>query len=222
MEFGTGLADSTPEEFKANWENIFANIKKNITTAADGAPPVQVPIRLLLSFEDLAVELIGDKIKESIQPTIDRVIASIVVMASRIVARIVSIANTIRGQITKFINIGRAIVTGLQLGIQLAWVSFTAWLTAKINELVESVLAALGISSPSKVFANIGKNMMAGMAVGIQGGMQMPIAALQQAIPQMAYAAAGGGMSQQHNYYYGNRFMLERGAENQILTTLTV
>lgn len=129
---------------------------------------------------------------------------------------------SIRNQISRFMAIGKDIVTGLQTGIQLAWVSFTTWFTAQIQALIDSVLSALGIRSPSTVFANIGKQMMAGLAVGIGDGVQIPVRAMQAVVPQMTAAVNGQSSGAQNHYYYGARIMLEQGNEGAILARLTV
>ncbi len=97
--------------------------------------------------------------------------------------------------IGSLLRAGRGIVEGLWQGISNA----VSWITGKISGfisgIVGNVLDFLGIGSPSKVFAEIGKNMMLGMGVGIEraeGGvahtMDQAIAGL---IPNSGLALAG-------------------------------
>lgn len=67
-------------------------------------------------------------------------------------------------------NIGDEIINGIWDGIQSGW----SWLTGKIESLASSLLSAaksvLGIASPSKAFAEIGKFTMDGFGEGIEDG----------------------------------------------------
>ena len=66
-----------------------------------------------------------------------------------------------------FSNIGSDIVNGIKSGIKNAWDTFVNWVGDLFeNSLVGKVLNALGIHSPSKVFADIGENMVLGLGRG--------------------------------------------------------
>jgi hypothetical protein len=69
--------------------------------------------------------------------------------------------------IEKFANIGADLVDGLKQGISDSWNSFKTWLTDKLGDPVKWAKKALGIASPSKVFATIGENVVAGYIQGI-------------------------------------------------------
>jgi hypothetical protein len=65
----------------------------------------------------------------------------------------------------RMLSIGEDIVRGLWNGIQ----NMAAWLRTKVTSFFKNLLPdwaekALGIASPSKVFANIGKNIVSGLA----------------------------------------------------------
>lgn len=92
----------------------------------------------------------------------------------------------------KMFNAGKNIVNGLKSGIQSQWASLVSWLKAQIAALVAMINAALKIRSPSGVFAEIGAQMMAGMAQGIQGAMGMPQLALAKATPGGVSGSGGG------------------------------
>lgn len=70
--------------------------------------------------------------------------------------------------ISTFLSIGRNIVNGIKNGISNAWSSLVSWVRGKFEGLVDSVLGLLGIHSPSRVFAEIGDQVMQGFAVGIE------------------------------------------------------
>jgi hypothetical protein len=75
------------------------------------------------------------------------------------------------------VNVGKDIVGGLQRGIEGAW----HWVTDKISALVSlipgPVRSLLGISSPSKVFMEIGGHIGTGLALGIEGTQAAVLAA---------------------------------------------
>jgi TP901 family phage tail tape measure protein len=71
---------------------------------------------------------------------------------------------------TWLVNAGKAIVDGLWDGIRGAWDSFTGWIEEKINALPEAVKKVLGIASPSKVFFEIGSNVVKGFVDGVNSG----------------------------------------------------
>lgn len=71
---------------------------------------------------------------------------------------------------TWLLDAGRAIVDGLWNGIKGAWDSFTGWIEEKINALPEAVKKVLGIASPSKVFFEIGSNVVRGFVDGVNSG----------------------------------------------------
>lgn len=67
---------------------------------------------------------------------------------------------------TDWAKVGKNIVDGLLDGLKNAWKSLTKWVDNSFDRMVDSVLELLGINSPSKVFAGIGKDMALGVGVG--------------------------------------------------------
>ena len=63
-------------------------------------------------------------------------------------------------------DVGKNIVNGLLEGIKSTWSKLTKWFTDAWNNLVGGVKDFLGIHSPSRVFAGIGKNMALGVGEG--------------------------------------------------------
>jgi hypothetical protein len=85
---------------------------------------------------------------------------------SQLPGKIKSIFGHIKSDLT---NIGKDIVGGLVSGIEGAW----HWVTDKVafltNLIPSGVRSLLGISSPSKVFKEIGGHIGSGLALGIEG-----------------------------------------------------
>lgn len=108
-----------------------------------------------------------------------------------IISDIVSFFRELPGRL---LEIGKDIVRGLWNGIS----SMIGWIRDKISDfvggIVSGVKGVLGISSPSRVFMNIGENVSAGLAEGIKGAK----AAVDNAVaglvtPQINVALAGDG-----------------------------
>ena len=85
--------------------------------------------------------------------------------------------------VSSVIDIGKNIVSGLWKGIQ----AMASWITSKIkgffSGIVSSAKRALGINSPSKVFAEIGENMGAGVGVGFTDSMKTVSNQIEDALP---------------------------------------
>ena len=94
------------------------------------------------------------------------------------------------------IEVGRDIVRGVWEGIA----ALGSWLYDKVSGffggIVDGVKGMLGIHSPSRVFAGIGKNMALGLGEGFDKQMQGVSASIQSAIPtptvDTVYNAAAG------------------------------
>lgn len=91
-------------------------------------------------------------------------------------------------------NIGTAIVQGIGQGIESAKAWLMGKLTALANMIPAPVKAALGIHSPSRVFAGLGGHIMAGLDQGVENGAAAPLARLGKLSRQMAGAMAAGAL----------------------------
>lgn len=91
-------------------------------------------------------------------------------------------------------NIGRQILQGLWNGLKDIWVSVQAWWNDKMDKFGAYASEVLGIQSPSKVFEDIGRNVVLGFRVGLDGlGSSLdPFASSVNALPS---GAGGGGGS---------------------------
>jgi SLT domain-containing protein len=85
-------------------------------------------------------------------------------------------------------------------------------LIARFSGAVKKVLKFLGIGSPSKVFEDIGRNLIAGLAKGIAGRMK-EIPNLLGRLWDMAGGVLFGGPSVGRGSYGGNRAIVKRLAE---------
>lgn len=82
------------------------------------------------------------------------------------------IVNTVRQIPGQMISIGADIVNGIRSGISGAWGALTGWLGNMARGLINGVKSALGIGSPSRLFADrIGKWIPAGITLGVEKAM---------------------------------------------------
>lgn len=111
------------------------------------------------------------------------------------------IGNFIQGVISQFsgsatwlVSAGYNLLVGIWNGIASGW----GWLMGKVSSLATSIknaaLSALGISSPSKVFADeVGAWIAPGIAEGIEATAYQAITAAQQLASRVTAAATGTG-----------------------------
>lgn len=85
---------------------------------------------------------------------------------------------------------GTKLVQGLLDGLQKKWVELTSWLSSASAAVVQSIKDAFNIKSPSGVMRDIGQNLMAGLALGIKDGINLPPLALQPLTPAITGMAA--------------------------------
>lgn len=103
---------------------------------------------------------------------------------------VTSIVEGVQEAVPKMLDVGAAIVEGIWDGIQ----SLADWLWQKVKDfasgIVNGVKDALGIQSPSKVFAEIGTNMGLGLGMGFTKTMNNVKRDMEKAIPQDFHVAA--------------------------------
>jgi phage-related protein len=94
------------------------------------------------------------------------------------------ITTAIAGSIPELANTGLELIRGLWQGMSDAG----AWLMSKVRDLLRSVTAEvrnfLGIRSPSRLYAEIGKNMGEGIGVGFENAMDKVTDKMQECIPK--------------------------------------
>lgn len=75
-----------------------------------------------------------------------------------------------------------SILAGITFGLDASLDDMLTLTSRSIDAIIDTVKAQLGIHSPSKVFAEIGHNIMAGMGQGMQNAFSIPINALRQSM----------------------------------------
>lgn len=128
-----------------------------------------------------------------------KAIPQLVAALPQIIAAIVDGIAALMGSI---VDIGKNIVEGIWEGIQNAIGWFTDKITGFFSGIIDGVKGMLGIHSPSRVFADMGKNMALGLGQGwdneydrirrdIEGGMDFGTANVDFASSGLGVASAG-------------------------------
>jgi hypothetical protein len=109
---------------------------------------------------------------------IDGIIEAIPQLVEAIPEIIKAIVDNLKEAGPDFIDAGKQIVEGIKTGLADAWESLKSWFGGLVNDLVGLPKKLLGIQSPSKVFAEIGKNIPRGLELGIKATMELPMNAI--------------------------------------------
>nr|DAE28004.1 MAG TPA: tail tape measure protein [Siphoviridae sp. ctHNH2] len=173
---------------------VIENVVKNIAETVKKQGP-----EMITKFVAYATEKLPEVLKLGIQ-----LIVSLVKGLAQNLPQLVQGTLTMVDTIVKafvdslpdIIEVGRDIVRGVWEGIT----ALGSWLYDKVSGffggIVDSVKGMLGIHSPSRVFAGIGKNMALGLGEGFDKQMQGVSASIQSAIPtptvDTVYNAAAG------------------------------
>lgn len=134
---------------------------------------------------------IWDSISQKISDIWDEIIGSVTDkltgeggLISTITTKVEEILTNLGGYVEKFKTAGSDLIAGMKQGVLDSVGDLIESVTQAIEDAIAAAKLALGITSPSKVFASIGRNTMAGMAIGVQQARYQPIG-------ETAAAAAG-------------------------------
>ncbi|MEU7891689.1 hypothetical protein AB0B45_02365 [Nonomuraea sp. NPDC049152] len=122
--------------------------------------------------------LVGNSIIPDMVNAIGRWIGTTLVGWFRDLPRMITGAVSNLG--STVMGIGRDIVNGIWNGIQSMASTFYNQVSGFFSNIVKSVKNSLGIKSPSRVFAAIGRFMMQGMAVGVDKTAGLVVSSLEK------------------------------------------
>ena len=190
MTLAQGLVDSIPQMMESATE-VIIQLTKMLTEPSMLYKLTETALTLLKNLAegivkaipeliDAAVEIIAglveyslspDNLKEIVQMALELVlqiaeglieaIPELIVAAGKLVVALIEAIVE-----TDWIEVGKNIVDGIWDGLKDAWRSLVDWFEDAWDDLVDGVCDLLGIHSPSKVFAEIGKNMALGVGEG--------------------------------------------------------
>lgn len=101
----------------------------------------------------------------------------------------------ISGLPQRMMEAGRAILDGLLSGLRERWQALKDGVSGIASGIADTVRGALGIRSPSRVFAEIGGHLMGGLQLGIERSSGRPLAAMRTVAGALAVPMAAGAMA---------------------------
>ena len=148
-----------------------ATAATGLLTIAMYAIPIMVIVGLIIllvkNWDDVTAAV--DKLWEMIKENLPKAWEKTKEFANKVIGFVKDIIVAYVTLPIKMFEIGKDIVEGLWNGIK----NMANWLKDKVSDLFGSVTGwakkALGIRSPSKVFAGIGKNIAQGLWTGLKG-----------------------------------------------------
>lgn len=162
-ELSTKLLESA-EVVAGNLLPVIENILSSIGTMMQEKGPemiekfVSYAIEKLPQIIELGLKMVLSLVK-GLANNLPKLVSSVLDMIATIVKTFVS-------SIPDIVSVGKQIVEGLWNGIK----AMAGWIKNKVSDfvggIVSSVKGALGIHSPSRVFAGIGENMALGLSDG--------------------------------------------------------
>jgi hypothetical protein len=199
--------ETVRKAFTAAWQAI-----KNAAAAAFNWVKSNWPLLLgiLTGPIGLAVAAIvknWDKIKAGAVAVWNGVVSFFKSAAQRIV-------DFFNGYVSFWRNIGTNIVNGIKNGITGAWSALTSKVSSLASGLLDTAKGVLGIRSPSREFARIGREIPNGMAVGVNSNRAKALNAVKKLAQDAAavggdvvtrsYAAMAAAYAQDKNTFRNN------------------
>lgn len=114
----------------------------------------------------------------------------------------------------RLVAIGRDIIEGLLNGLREAGNKIGEFLSGLVNGALNQIKKDLGIASPSAVMAEIGQQMMTGLAAGIGQRADLPQLALDRISADMT-ASMSGGSAAGNAYTFGSGAIVVHAAPGQ-------
>ena len=96
---------------------------------------------------------------------------------------------------TEMFAIGGQIMDGLLAGLRARWTALKDAVSGIASGIVGSVRDALGIRSPSRVFAEIGGHLMGGLQLGIERAANLPLSAMRGVAAALAAPITAGAIA---------------------------
>lgn len=200
-EFWLNLWDSVKEKFEKTWDAISGFFTKTIPALFDKLVNTgrTKGSEFLNGVVNFFIQL-PSKISTQLTTVLNNVVKWGLDLVNKGKSAAINTYNTITTEIgklpKKMVEIGGDIVDGIWKGINNGW----DWLTSKVKKLAKKLLDAakdaLGINSPSKLFADqVGKNI----ALGIGAGYEDNIDGVSDKINGSLTALADGGISPRIN-----------------------
>lgn len=176
----------------------------------DNGPALEAALsNLILALVDVAVGLFLGAIDTFVQcgvKLLKGLFEGITSMVSPIITFVTSIpgkiATAISGGVSKMVSVGSNLIKGLTRGITDAAKGVVKAAQGVVQSAIDAAEKLLGINSPSRVFAEIGKFTAQGLAVGLDKFSKVVVAPA-EALAQAAIDAASDPLSKISNILSG-------------------
>lgn len=182
-----GIIKTTMQIITGDWSGAWETIKETVNTVWENMKEIAT------NNSELMRKIIADKVEElktwwdakwtEIQNSVTTIIAGILVTIITKVEEIKSAFTSI-----DWLKIGTDIIDGIKNGIGNAVGGLVQAATDAAWGAFNAAKAALGISSPSRLFEGIGAATMAGMSLGVEAGVSDAAAVMTAAVLEVGSA----------------------------------
>ncbi|MDD5367456.1 MAG: hypothetical protein PHQ40_00360 [Anaerolineaceae bacterium] len=213
------LLENLPALIQAALQLILA-----LATGLIAAIPILLPyipqiVTAIFTAIIAALPMIGEAAVQLVTMLITGIVGMLPTLGTEAGKLVTAIADGVKGLVTTLWDVGKNIVDGVWQGIQNNAAAFGENIQKFFTGIVDGVKKALGIASPSKVFAGIGQNMALGLGAGFTNSFKKIATDVNGAIGalgnvnisgslsgspgRLAQASVGGDTINQHFYDQG-------------------
>lgn len=222
-----GLLGTNLDEIKARWDAVWGAVSAFLRTIWDGiSSTVRTVLAAVVGFitsqvnqirtswettwgivRDTASTIWGsirDTISGILSGLIDTVLSRASAIRDGLIGPLISARDTVSGMVGRWAQIGRDLLDGLIGGVRERVENLVGTVRGAIDGAINEARRRLGIRSPSRVFADIGRSIEEGLTGGIlagKGGLEDAIQELiasgrtvgEQAVGQHLWGMGNGG-----------------------------
>lgn len=162
--------------FVGFWDGLTSGLGDVSASFQSAFAPIMPIIQPVIDGVGWLVDKIGDILQpveaaggaaEDMGRRFGSVAAQILAMPAKIIAEFMRIPARLSAITAQLVQVGSDWVAGLWRGMQAKWAEFTSWVTNKVNSIAGIFRKETKTQSPSRVFADIGNDLMAGLQLGL-------------------------------------------------------
>jgi phage-related protein len=158
------IAGEVVNGFINGWENFWPNLIEKIGMYVDSFIAFVKSLLGIASpstvFFTMAIDIV--------QGIIDGITEKWGELTTLVGEKIQEIITLFGEYVDEFLEAGKSLIGGIWSGVEEKWNEFLGWLGGQIDALPEWVKKLLGIASPSKVMAEVGRSTMEGFVLGFK------------------------------------------------------
>lgn len=189
----TGIKDQIEQKARDAWSQV---VSAASTALAPLTNAVTEKVNAALAYLSGVRDTVEGKARDIWQGFMDateRVLAGFKdTVLTPIRTAIEGIKTGVASAVARASEVGAEIVNGIKRGIDTRLAALKSSFWDSIRGILDWLKGLLGIASPSRVFAEIGMQMMAGLAQGIEDGAGLAQAALGSAFARLVTGDPGG------------------------------